>query len=191
MSSAMLTALQGTLLRPAFFVQMTFVTGTVYLWTGLGTISWNGHSWSGVGSLGGISTAEEGSTVEARGITLSLSGIDASLLADVLQEFQIGSPVAVFLGLFDGSSPPNLIADPLCTWRGRMDQPTIDVSSELATIFVNCESRLLEYNVATDRRYTQDDQQISAPGDLSMSFVSGIQELNLYWGKSPATSTNL
>ncbi len=191
MSGDMIAAFQASLLRPAIFVEATFATGTVYIWSGLGNVTWNSHTWVGVGSFGGISTTEEGSTVEAKGITLSLSGIDVGLLADVLQEFQIGAPVIVRLGLFDGAIPPALIASPIVSWSGQMDQPTIDVSGETATITINCENRLIEMNVPCDRRYTLDDASIDTPGDLALQFVAACSEINIYWGKSPATSTNL
>src|ERR1700686_3259759 len=96
-----LAAVQSAYLRPAFFVQMTFTSGPVYVWSGLGSVVWNGQTWLGVGSLGTISNIEEGATIEARGITLTLSGIDPTLLADVLGEFQVGLPAIVYLALFD------------------------------------------------------------------------------------------
>lgn len=191
MSSAMLAAIQAPQLNPAIFVEAHFSTGIVYIWSGTGTVSWNSHSWIGVGSLGSVSTIDEGSDVQARGVTLSLSGIDTSLLADAIQGIQIGLPVIVYLGLFTAGSPPSLIADPVSAWAGRMDQPTVDVGGETATISINCESRLLDMNVAIDRRYTHDDAQIDHPGDLGFQFVTSIQEMNVYWGRTPSSSNNL
>ena len=52
------------------------------------------------------------------------------------------------------SAPGVLIASPITVWRGLLDQPTIDVSADTASISINCESRLIEMNVAVDRRYT-------------------------------------
>src|ERR1051326_3188094 len=95
MSAGMLSAIQAGTIVPAIFIQAQFATGTVYIWTGTGTLSWNGHSWAGVGSLLSISAIEEGSNVEARGITIGLGAVDNALLADALQEFQVGAPVGV------------------------------------------------------------------------------------------------
>lgn len=191
MSSAMLTAIQATELRPALFVEAHFATGVAYIWSGYGTISWNGQSWLGVGSLLGVSVIDESVTIEAKGITLTLSGIDQSLLADALQEFQVGAPALVYLGLFDGStSPPTLIADPITSWAGKMDQPVIDVGGESATIAINCENRLLLMNVASDHRYTLQDPGIT-PGDLGFSFVDSIQSMQIYFGRVPAGITPL
>jgi len=189
MSGAMLTALTASHLRPAILVAAEFATETLYLWSGVGPITWNSHTWTGVGAFGGISLIEEGATVEARGITLTLSGIDPQTLADALQEIEIGRPVTVYIGLFDASSA--LIVDPLTSWKGKIDQPTIDVSGTSATISINCESKLLNLNVDCSRRYTMEDQQIEHPGDLGMMFQTAIQECTLYWGTSPNSSNNI
>ena len=194
----MLAALQSPMLWPAFFVQAQFNNAgtleTVYMWTGLGPITWNGQTWLGLGSFLGITTAEEGTTVEAKGIAITLSAIDVSLLADALQNFQVGLPVTIYLGLFDGppsSPPPSLIASPIIWWQGSMDQPTFDVSGEGCTITINCERPLIEMNTSVERRYTLDDAQIDNPGDLAFGFVPGLAEITVYWGRIPSSSTNV
>jgi hypothetical protein len=184
------TAIAADLLLPAFFLVATFTTGPVYLWTGNYPIVWNSHTWLGVGTLGGISVIEEGSDVQAKGITLTLSGFDATLLPDVLTEFQLGAPVTVYVGFFNPISLA-LITSPIIAWAGRMDQPTIDVDGKSAAIGINCESRLIDLNTPVDRRYTQDDQQLVAPGDLGFSFQAGIQEVTIYWGESPNSKNNI
>ena len=136
MSSDMLAAVQSSELRPALFVEAYFVTGPIHVWSGYGTIQWNGHTWAGIGTLGGVSTIEDGASVEAKGITLTMSGIDSALIADVLGEFQLGAPVTVWLGLFSAGA---LIASPIVSWAGRMDQPSIEVGgtspSMLSSVF--------------------------------------------------------
>lgn len=197
MSTAMLAALQSPMLYPAFFCQMQFNNAgtleTVYVWTGLGTIVWNGQTWQGLGSFLGITTAEEGTTVEAKGIAITLSAIDVGLLADALQNFQVGLPVTIYLGLFTGppSSSPTLIPSPIPWWSGLMDQPTFDISSAGCTIKINCETPLIEMNCSVERRYTLDDAQLSNPGDLAFMFVAGLPERTDYWGRIPSSSVNL
>ena len=189
MTPAYLAAIQAGILRPALFVEANFVSGPVYLWTGLQSVAWNGQTWTGVGRLGTISTIEETSSVEAKGITMSLSGIDPTLLADVLGEFQVALPAAIYLGLFDDSM--TLIPDPICCFAGMMDQPTIDVTGETATISINCENRLIEMNVPAGRRYTQEDQQRDYPADLGFGFVNSIQDAQIYFGSMASNKNNL
>jgi len=186
MSTDMLAAIQSPYTAPALFVEMQFQSGTVYLWSGGASIAWNGQTWLGVGALLGISSSEDAATVDSRGVAVTLSGLDATLLPDCLNDFELGAPVAIYLGL---QSSGALIASPLVTWAGRMDQPSIDVTGDAVTIAINCESRLIDMNVAVDRRYTDTDQQMQWPGDLCFQFVAGIQQVTLYWGEQ-ANSTN-
>jgi hypothetical protein len=189
MSPAYLAAISSALLRPALFVQAGFTSGPLYVWSGMGPITWNGQVWTGIGTLGSISTIEEGSTIAAKGITLTLSGIDPALLTEVMGEFQVGLPVIVTLGVFDQNGA--LIGDPVCCFSGRMDEPTIDVSGTTASIAINCENRLVEMNMAVERRYTDEDQQMDFPGDLGFQFVNGIQDAQIYWGRTPSSKNNL
>lgn len=185
MSTAMLAAFSGRELAPAIFLSATFNSGPVYLWTGYGPITWNGQTWLGIGSLGSIGMVDEGSTVEAKGIALQLSGFDPVALANVLGEFALGQPVRVYLGAFSGGV---LIASPVTAWSGRMDLPAIDINGQEAKITINCESRLVDLNTACGRRYTQEDQQRDFPGDLFFMFVNSIQNVTIYWGTAPTSA---
>ena len=188
-TSAFVAALDANVLRPAIFVSMAFANETLHLWSGTGTVTWNGISWSGVGTLGSIASVEEGSTVQARGTVLTLSGIDPQLLGDSLSDLQQGLPVTVWLALFD--STPAIIANPVIVFQGRMDQPTITMDGTTATIQINCESRLIDMNVPAERRYTNEDQQRDYPNDRGFEFVNAIQEMTLYWGRTPNSQNNV
>jgi hypothetical protein len=189
MSADYMAAIAAAELRPALFVEAWFRTGPIYVWSGVGELSWGGHTWVGIGTLGSVSTIEEGATVEAKGVTLSMSGIDIDLLDEVLNEFQVGLPALVYLGLFDADG--DLIPDPVISWAGRIDQPTIDIDENTATISIACENRLVDMNVAVDRRYTNEDQQLDHPGDRGFEFVPAIQDVMIYWGRSPSSSNNI
>ena len=188
-SSDMLAALSQPIISPALFVSITFSSEVVYLWSGIGSVTWNSLVWSGVGSLMSISTPEDSTQVEAKGITLSLSGIDATLLPQALHDVTLGLPVTVYLGLYDVTG--SLIDTPVIAWAGRIDQPTFTVSGSEVTLDINCETRLLDMNIPVDRRYTNEDTQMDHPGDLGCMFVDGIQEVTIYWGQAAATTANI
>lgn len=190
MSADMLAAMSAGQLLPVLFVYGEFADGPVRLWTGYGPINWNGHVWSGIGTLLTVSSIEEGADVNARGISLGLSGFNANLLSLALGQVQQGLPVVVYLGLFYPGSPWAIIPDPLIAWAGRMDQPAIDVLNTTASINLNCENRLVAMNVAVDRRYTNEDQQRDWPGDSGLSFVNTAVGANTYWGRVPGVESN-
>lgn len=189
LTSGMLAAIQAPVLYPALFVSITFLDGPVYIWTGFGNITWNSLNFIGVGSFGSISIIEEGTSIEARGITLGLSGIDNSLLAGALQNMDQELPVTVWLGLFDGNG--NLIPNPTIVWSGQTDQPKISFGPETATIEMNCESRLFEMNVSSDFRYDYTTQTNLYTGDTSMSWINGVVEFNVNWGSQGTTGSNV
>ena len=188
-TSSMVTALAADWIRPALFVNLTFVSGPVYLCSGVGNLSWNGQTWTGMGSLLTMSTSEDALAVEAKGITVTLSGLDGSLLPDCLSEFRLGLAVNAYLGAF--ASDGTIISTPVTAWAGRMDKPTITMSGDTASIAIACESRLLDMNIPVERRYTNEDQQSTWPGDLGFMFVDALQEMTLFWGGYPLSQNNI
>jgi hypothetical protein len=181
-------ALSATVINPAIFFYGLFNDGPVRVWSGIGSITWGGFTWLGIGTFGSISTIEEGTNILARGITVTFSGFDNSFLSEVLGQFKIGNPCTVYLGLFD--STRTLIGTPIIMWAGRLDQPVVFTDAQTASININCENRLNDMNVAVDRRYTDADQQLDFPGDTGMSRVLAIQNVTIYWGTT-ANKTNL
>jgi len=57
-----------------------------------------------------------------------------------MNEVQQGKPAIVYLGMFDATGTA-LIPDPVISFSGRVDQPTIAVGGDTASITIQCESR--------------------------------------------------
>ncbi|HUA84941.1 MAG TPA: hypothetical protein VMB85_13855 [Bryobacteraceae bacterium] len=185
--AATLNTLTASNLQPAIFVQLTFANATAYIWSGSGSFTWGGNTYLGLGAFLGFADIEDGDDVNARGVEIIVSGIDATLLPDCMGEYQLGLPAAVYLGFFSGGA---LVATPIAAWTGRMDQPEITIPGDSATISIRCENRLIDMNVARERRRTTEDQQMNWPGDQGLSFADGIQETTIVWGM-PITTNNI
>ena len=183
-----ITALASAKIRPAIFVAADFIDGTVYVWNGRGPIDWNGHTWTGIGSLGSVSTIEEGADVQARGATLILSGLDPAILAEVMTQYKVTAPVTIWFGMFDTSGV--LIPDPIISFRGRMDQPTLTVTGPSGMLETRCENRLVDMNQSVESRYTDQDQKRIDPLDRSMEWVCALQSVTLFWGRTPTAQNN-
>jgi hypothetical protein len=186
----MLAAMTSPSWSPLLFVQLTFVSGVVNLWTGYQSVTTSAvtgtsTTWSGLGSLLSIGDRiEDGATVEARGITVNLSGLDATLLPDIQNEVQLTLPATVWLGALDAGS---IVDYPVILFSGGMDQPTVEVTGETATINLALENLLVSLNVPIDRRLTQQDQTMNWSGDLGLNFCDSIQQKSLNWGTSITT----
>lgn len=183
-------ALSEGYLFPVIFVEMEFASGPVYMCSASQPVYLNGNTYTGVGSFLQISTIEDGSTVQARGVTVTLSGIDPTLLPAVMNEFQVGLPATIYLGLFGGEGL-SLVNDTVVAWSGRTDQPTItQQDATTASISINLESTLMDMNVPVPYRYTNQDQQLFFPGDQGFSWVNSIQSIALYWDQNSNSDGN-
>jgi hypothetical protein len=188
-TSAFAAAAAARIIRPCFFVQLQFKTETLYLWSGLYSTTWNGNAYFGAGPLLTISGISEDSTVEAKNVTISVSGIPSDIIALALGEMQRGLPAQVYFGLFEEDGV-TLIANPVLAYVGKMDQPTISDAGETCTIGINVENALVDMNRSVWRRYTDADQQMDYPGDLGCSFVPSIEEIQIYFGRLPQSTNN-
>lgn len=173
----------ATLVRPILFVELAFSSGAVRVWSGLGDFAWNGATWTGAGTLMGISAIEETEEVRSAGITLTLSGVPNVMLSVALAEPYQGRPCVVHIGALDTNTNA-LIGSPYAVFKGRMDQMTIDEGPETSTIALSAESRLVDLERARERRYDHQDQQLVAQGDKFFEYVPSIVEAEIVWGKT-------
>jgi hypothetical protein len=179
--------MQAKQVQPIIFVSAQFATGWIYVWSGIGTIAWNGHTWQGLGQLGKVTPMAETTQGQARGVTLELSGVPSALLGDVLNEVEPQYPAVIYLGYMDSGG--NVIATPETRFAGRIDLCRINEGGDTSTIQINVESKLIDLNRARERHYTHQDQQITYPGDNGFMYVNGIQQLACIWGE-PGTPIN-
>ena len=187
LTGAQLAEITAQNMRPAIFCQMLFTSGYVYVWSGIGSISWNGQTWTGIGSYGSVSAIPETSDLVAAGVKLALSGIPGSLITSALGEIRQGNPVIIYQGFLTPAGA--VVANPNNAWSGRMDTCEIAEGADTAVITITAESRLLDLNRSRERRYEKQDQAIDFPGDLGFDYVASLQELSIVWGKATVPSS--
>lgn len=185
LTSAMQDALAGTTLAPLLFAQLDFDSAPVRV-TNLGhDIAWNGATWLGAGYVGSVDAIVESEGVRADGLVFSLTGIPAALVAVTLTEQYQGRRVRVWLGAVAAGA---LVADPLLVFSGRMDNMQV-VMGDTATIRVNAESRLADFERARVGRFNDADQRARDPNDTGFRYVPQLVERTLYWGNPSPPAT--
>jgi hypothetical protein len=138
-------------------------------------------NWFGVGDLGSISQVEEGLDVSPYAITLTLSGLDATISGVALTEDYYLHPVTVYLGVLDADDV--LIADPTQIWAGFMDQMNMSVGADGGdAIQLIAESELSRFNKSLNLMYTNAAQQEKSSGDLFFNFMHKIEGAKIDWG---------
>lgn len=176
-----LAALETKTVYPAFLFDGEFSGGIVRMWSGVGTLPWNGFEWLGAGELLSISEIRQSANVQADGLKLTLSGMPSSLVSLVTGQARHGKIGTVYLGLLKANGTVDANNPPQIVFRGRLDVPEVSWDGETATVSINYESRLVDLQRARERRYTHEDQQIDFPGDRGFEFVPALQEQVLEW----------
>ena len=163
------------------FVQLDFTT-TLRLSNLPYNFSWNGFTWIGAGSLGEITPIGENVDLQAQGVSLTLAGIDSSLVSTALGEQYQGKPCQIW---FCPLNPDNgqLIGTPMRIFSGRIDTMDIEVG-ETATITLAAEGKLIDFFRPRVARYTDAEQQLRYPGDLGLQYVNSLQEKEIKWGRA-------
>lgn len=89
LSPAFAEALASAELCPVVFSVGEFASGTVRIWTGLGDVSWDGKTWTGLGGLLSFGAIQETNQVVASGTMLSLSAVPVDLVALAIRGQQV------------------------------------------------------------------------------------------------------
>lgn len=178
----MLTPLLSNKIVPCFMAAITFYSMTVYAWTGVGTLVYAGHDYVGIGSFGRISAITEGTDVQAYGMTVELSGIDPTILAETMGDVQQGAPATVYFATLDPVTGA-IQGTPYPIFVGTVDKPTLSMGVPTVSISLALESRMSDLQRASLRRYTTADQQGVGgyPTDTSMNFVELLNDSSIKW----------
>lgn len=180
MTSAMKAMLASEVVYPVFLFQAEFASGWLYLWTGLGQRSWGGHTYEGIGWLVGFQNIEETTEIRAVGMSVTLRGVDPSIISIALQSVRKNKPGRIYIGGLDASR--QIIADPVLAYEGRLDFGTVGKQPAGASVDIKYESKLAALERARERRYTHEDQQIDHPGDRFFEYVGSLQDKQIHWG---------
>ena len=169
------------------FVELDFDDEAVRVTNAPYTFQWNGYSWIGLGKLGGIEAIDEGSSLEARGIALQVSGVpvsgegDSEFIEIALGEHYQGRDCRVWVAVLDDQF--SIVGNPKLIFLGRMDDMDI-VLGATATITLRAQSRLADLERPRVLRYNDATQQELYPGDRGLEFVEQMVEKAVVWGKS-------
>ena len=186
LSNAMKEMAVAKVVRPIFLVHMVFDSSELNIWSGIGDLSFDSVTYTGLGDLLSISEIKETSDISATGISVSLSGVKTSLIAVAKDQDYQGRELTVRLGAFNESG--SLIADPVIIFSGFMDTMTIAEAGAYSSITIAVENKLVAFERAKVRRYTAEDQKIEYPADKGFEFVTSIVQKEIFWGRpSPAS----
>lgn len=167
--AAILTALAQPEVEPFYAVEIDLDSGPLRLWTGYGERTIDGSTYTGGGNLVAISGLEEVADLSAKNITLTLNGMPSSVVSLALQEPYQRRKVRVLWGVRG-------VDDFVEVFSGSLNQMSIEDGPESGTISVTVDSKLVELERASNRRYTSLSHKTRYPTDTFFDFVAQIQD---------------
>tara|TARA_B100000945_G_scaffold321149_1_gene334124 strand:+ start:3606 stop:4283 length:678 start_codon:yes stop_codon:yes gene_type:complete len=170
-----------------FAVEAEFDNDVLRINTTAGDVIFGGNTYQGVGTLLSMSAFEDTAEMKSSGLTISLSGLDPSILSHSLTNDYHNRPITVFTGFLDGGGEH--AGAVMTSFKGRMTSMQISESAEGAnTITVNCENRLVDLKRPSNLRYAKESQKLIDSTDTGFNRMEKLATVEILWGKK---STNL
>ena len=193
--------LSKPLLEPFFTVELDFDSAPLYMWTGYGNLTIGDKTYLGAGQVLNISSVSETTEMEAKGATITVSGIPSSFLSLALQEPYQGRECRIFFAVIvnqrilqeNGDLIFTEAGDILLTeasgitlteiFSGELDQMNIEENADTSVISVTAENVLIKLERPVVRRFTNEDQKSRFPNDRGLEYVAGLQDKDILWGR--------
>jgi hypothetical protein len=173
--AAILTALSQPEVEPFYAVEIDLDSGPIRLWTGYGDRTIDGNTYTGGGNLLAISGLEEVADLSAKEIALTLAGLDSAVISLALQEPYQRRKVRVLWGVRGESTYVEVFS-------GKLNQMVIEDGPDFGTVTVTVDSRLVELERSSNRRYTSESHKARHPNDTFFDYVQSIQDKNVRFG---------
>ena len=179
-TGGMATVVASPTYKPLVFVLAEFNAGTLYLWNGRGQLLWNSITWNGAGTLMSISPIKETADLQATGVQIGLAGLSSSLLSTSIGQARLGKKAQVWFGSMNMSTGA-VEANPYLAFEGRFDTNSIALNADTCIISCSYENHLVSLDTPKTRRWTNEDQQISHPGDLGFIYIPELINQVALW----------
>ncbi|KKK59465.1 hypothetical protein LCGC14_3034130, partial [marine sediment metagenome] len=170
--AALLAEIQTGDFAPILLFKFEFDSGELRLWNGFRDLIFNSETYTGSGSFLAISKVEETQNLKASNLTLTLTGINASIISIAITEDYQGRPFTMWIGMMDSAGA--LVGTPLLIFKGEMDVMTLVDDGTTATIQLKVENDLVSLNRAKEFRYNDEDQELDFPGDRIFEFIPSL-----------------
>jgi len=187
--SSIINALAEDNTFPFIAVKTFFDSGNVRVWSGNNDATIEGETYLGAGSLISIGDIAETAELSSNGISITISGMDSTVLNLALTENYQNRKIIIFLGFLDGGTDE--VKGVLNAFTGRMVSMNILDSTDSSTIVINAENRLIDMKRPSKLRYTSESQKFISSTDTSFNRVMQMIDKEVVWGRKSVTNSSL
>jgi hypothetical protein len=169
------TELEKSVTRVVYFAEFHFASGTLYLSSAMQTITWGGHDWIGLGSIGAIGAVEEADSLDAKSLDFTLNVAQTSLLAEAVGNVDDyrGRTAKLYMCPLDEQF--RLIDTPQRCWSGSMDQMSVGIDADgKGQIALRCETAAYGMKRRPALRINAAQQGKKYPNDTSFNYQNDL-----------------
>ena len=168
-------------------VKAEFDTADVRLHTWKDDLTINSETYEGAGTLLSIGDIQDSAELKSDGVTVAISGMDATVLGYALSENYQNRPITIYMGYLDGGGEK--VSGVMTAFKGRMQAITItDDPQGASTVVVESENRLVDLRRPSNLRYTKESQKFIDSTDTCFNRVQLVQKQEIYWGRKRVVS---
>lgn len=179
LSPTFAAAVAASAICPAILVFLDFEGAPVRLWTGIGSLSYEGETWLGMGNLASVEPLEEYSEIRSGSLGLSLNSVPNHLLSEVTSLNFQRRAAEIHLALFHPEYDNHTLIGVNLLLRGTMDTITISRAPESSTIKLSIANELARLRDSWGALYTDPHQRAAHPGDSGLRFIASLQDLEI------------
>lgn len=164
----------------AIMLEINHPDGMQYLWSGVGDLDYNGHTYYGKGILGSITTSRRTLEVRVDDVVLTLGGIDPQILDQVSYEIRDREANTYMVALDDWAQVrgrsliDNMIMDYMNDTYG--DDGTVRVE-------IHAQAGFWSLVYPSKQVWSPEDQKQTYPDDTGMDYVPSLENKETKWTK--------
>lgn len=163
----------------AMAAEFFFDSGVTRVHTGIGNIVLNGYVFTGLGDLGSIDAISEENTTTASSLALTLSGLNASLLSQALNENCVNREFNGYLLALNEDGTVQ-VAD--LVFKGFISENYATLGDQDSAISFKVSNIFEKWDTGFSYRFTDESHVARFPGDRIFRYVAQMSERSIYWG---------
>lgn len=164
---------------PVILAKLEF-SDPVHVHTDIGSLTFSGDEYIGVGNLGSVNVIPESSDLQPSQLQLQLSGIEDQYVLNALEQGQYGDRVTLYLGYRNNGGA--LVDAPLTLWRGKFQFSDIVQDEGDNSVVVTVQHDLASIDDIEGGRFSHEDQTSRFAGDDAFEYIHLMATRNVVWG---------
>lgn len=161
-----------------YALKLDLVSGISRIHSGLGELVIGGETYYGVGSMGAVSPQKEQLSTSPTKLNVSLSGLDDSMLAEVMRERIVDRMAWLYLVVI---GPAEVPLKACLQFKGRIAQTPVK-AGKTNTIQLTISNIFEDWQKGLSMRNTDESHRRLHPDDRFFRYQNEMADRSIYWG---------